>query len=55
MIATVGAPILGKIPAVATTTPSGPPVRYPTNVAVVKTRPGVNRPTAMASRICGPL
>src|SRR5262249_5082409 len=41
-----------KIPTVATIAPLIPPTRYPMNVAVVKTGPGVICPTATASSNC---
>lgn len=41
-----------NIPTVLSTAPGIPPSRYPTNVAVVNTGPGVNCPTATASRSC---
>lgn len=41
-----------KIPNVASAAPFAPNSRYPMNVAVVKTGPGVSCPTATASRSC---
>ena len=39
-----------KIPSVATSAPGIPAIRYPRNVAEVKTGPGVSCPIAIASR-----
>ena len=41
-----------KMPIVATTAPAQPAITNPTNVAVVKTGPGVTWPTATASSSC---
>src|SRR6266436_7066181 len=41
-----------NIPIVATAAPTGPRSRYPRNVAVVKTGPGVTCPMATASTSC---